>query len=71
MLWPDSAQQARLAEIRGNLAARIAEAEHEGWPGEVKGLKISLADAEDKLAHVRQRSSSATDLGIPAIRTTT
>ena len=50
MLWPDPAQRQRLVEIRDNLIARIAEAEREGWPGEVEGLQISLAGAEDKLA---------------------
>jgi len=28
--------------------ARIAEAEREVWPGEVEGLKVSLAGAEHK-----------------------
>jgi hypothetical protein len=67
MLWPDPAQQARLAEIRDNLTARIAEAEREGWLGEVEGLKISLAGAQDKLAQITRRASSKTDLGIPEI----
>jgi integrase len=69
MLWPDPAQQDRLAEIRDNLAARIAEAEREGWLGEIEGLKVSLAGAEDKLAQASRRSSTATSLGIPAVRT--
>ena len=67
MLWPDPAQRPRLAEIRDNLIARIAEAEREGWLGEVEGLQISLAGAEDKLAQIDRRSSRpAADLGIPA-----
>ena len=36
-------------EIRDNLIARIAEAEHEGWLGEVEGLMVSLTGAEDEL----------------------
>ena len=56
MLWPDPAQKPRLAEIRDNLVARIAEAEREGWPGEAEGLQISLAGAEQKLAQVERRS---------------
>lgn len=56
MLWPDPAQRHRLAEIRDNLLARIAEAEREGWLGEVEGLKVSLAGAEDKLAQIDRRS---------------
>ena len=56
MLWPDPAQRSRLVEIRDNLAARIAEAEAEGWRGEVEGLQVSLAGAEDKLAQIDRRS---------------
>ncbi|MEU9243577.1 hypothetical protein [Streptomyces sp. NPDC048385] len=67
MLRPDPAQRARLAEIRDNLLARILEAEREGWLGEMEGLEISLAGAQDKLAQLdaektRQRT---TDLGMP------
>jgi integrase len=67
MLWPDPAQHERLTEIRDNLIARIAEAEREGWLGEVEGLKVSLAGAEDKLAQISQRTRNRpVDLGIPA-----
>jgi len=65
MLWPDPAQRDRLAEIRDNLTARIAEACREGWLGEVEGLQISLAGAKDKLAQLDQRTRAVTDLGIP------
>ena len=43
----------------------VAEAEREGWPGDVEGLRISLVGANDKfaqLAHERpaaRRSTSA------------
>ena len=40
MHWPDPAQRDRIAEIAGNLTARITEAEREGWLGEVEGLKV-------------------------------
>ncbi|MEW2306878.1 hypothetical protein AB0958_44330, partial [Streptomyces sp. NPDC006655] len=51
--------------------------EREGWLGEVEGLQVSLAGAEDKLAqlHAEQsRRGTAIDLGMPtfaqiAIRT--
>ncbi|MFD3563550.1 hypothetical protein ACFWVU_28345 [Streptomyces sp. NPDC058686] len=77
MLWPDPAQRDRLVEIRDSLLARIAEAEHEGWFGEVEGLQVSLAGAEDKLAQLdaeQTRRGTAVDLGMPtfaqiAIRT--
>jgi hypothetical protein len=49
MLWPDPEQHPRLTEIRDNLTARIAEAEREGWLGEIDGLQVSLAGAEQKL----------------------
>jgi hypothetical protein len=52
MLWPDPAQRGRLVEIRDNLTARMAEAEREGWLGEVEGLAVSLAGANDKLAQI-------------------
>jgi hypothetical protein len=61
------AQRPRIAEIRDNLIARVAEAEREGWLGEAEGLKISLAGAEDKLAQIDRRSRpTTTDLGMPA-----
>ena len=52
LLRPDPAQRGRLEEIRGNLHDRIAEAEREGWLGEIEGLKVSLAGTEDKLAQI-------------------
>ncbi|WP_300611252.1 hypothetical protein [Trebonia sp.] len=64
----DPAQRARIAEIRDNLTARIAEAEREGWLGGAEGLKISLAGAEDKLAQIdrRTRPAAIIELGMPA-----
>jgi integrase len=69
LLWPDPAQRPRLLEIRDNLKARIAEAEREGWLGEVEGLQVSLAGAEDKLAQLDRRNANTTDLGIPTATT--
>jgi integrase len=68
MHWPDPAQRPRIAEIRDNLTARIAEAEREGWLGEIEGLKISLAGANDKLAQIDRRPSppAPVDIGMPA-----
>jgi hypothetical protein len=65
LLRPDPAQRARLADIRDNLIARIAEAEREGWLGEVEGLRVSLAGAEDKLAQIDRRSPQSVNLGMP------
>ena len=68
MHWPSPAQRPRIAEIRDNLIARIAEAEREGWHGEAEGLKISLAGARDKLAQIDRRSPPAgpVTIGMPA-----
>jgi hypothetical protein len=69
LLWPDPAQRPRLVEIRDNLTARIAEAQREGWLGEVEGLEVSLAGANDKLAQLDRRAHNHTtvDLGIPIL----
>jgi len=69
LLRVDPNQRQRLIDIRDNLAARIAEAEREGWLGEVEGLQISLASAEDKLAQIHRRTTTTVDLGIPTITT--
>ena len=70
MLWPDPAQRRRLIEIRDNLTARITEARLQGWAGEVEGLQVSLAGAQEKLAQIDRRATRpAIDLGIPQVRT--
>ena len=69
LLWPDPKQRFRLLEIRDNLKARIAEAQREGWLGEVEGLQVSLSAADDKLAQIQRRcnaTSTRADLGVPA-----
>ncbi|MFF1481420.1 hypothetical protein ACFVYD_28375 [Streptomyces sp. NPDC058301] len=68
MLRVDPHERPRLDEIRVNLIARIAEAEHEGWLGEVDGLSVSLAAAEDKLAQLdaeAARRSTVVHLSLP------
>jgi len=73
LLRVDPAQRQRLEDIRGNLAARIAEAEREGWAGEAEGLKVSLAAANNKLAQVElslARRAETVSLGIPSYRDT-
>jgi integrase len=67
VLWPDPAQRDRLAEIRDNLTARIAEAEREGWLGELEGLQISLAAAEAKLSQIDKRTRMRADLPTPTL----
>ncbi|MEV0220309.1 hypothetical protein [Streptomyces sp. NPDC050704] len=70
MLWPDPTQRERLTEIRNNLHGRIAEAEREGWLGEIDGLKVSFADAQNKLAQLDEqvRRAATINLGIPTVR---
>ncbi|UUU36765.1 site-specific integrase [Streptomyces sp. CA-210063] len=71
LLRPEPTQRPRLVEIRDNLLALIMEAEREGWVGELEGLKVSLAGAQDKLAQLsaeQARRGTAVDLGIPVVR---
>ena len=68
LLRPSPAQRARVTEIHDNLQARIAEAIREGWLGEVEGLQVSLAGANDKLRQIDstlQRQTTVTQLGLP------
>ena len=65
MHWPDPTQRGQILEIRDNLEARIAEAEHQGWLGEVEGLQISLAGANDKLAQIDRRAT--VELAMPTM----
>ncbi len=65
MHWPDPAQRSRIVDIRDNLIDRIAEAEREGWLGEVEGLALSLAGANDKLLQIDRQPATAIDLGMP------
>lgn len=69
MLRPDPKQEARLIEITENLAARLSEAERQGWLGEIEGIKISLAGAEQKLDQMRRtpatQGAQPVTLGLP------
>ena len=67
----DPAQRPRLEAVRVNLAARIAEAEREGWVGEAEGLRVSLAAADAKLTQLdtlAARRAATVRLGLPAYR---
>ncbi|MEV6929634.1 hypothetical protein AB0M46_34795 [Dactylosporangium sp. NPDC051485] len=69
LLRVDPAQRPQLQEIRDNLTARILEAEQHGWLGEAEGLRVSLAAAQAKLAHLDERTQRGTiDLGIPNLQ---
>ncbi|MFB8036645.1 hypothetical protein ACFC5Z_27655 [Streptomyces sp. NPDC056004] len=68
MLRPDLAQRHSLVEIRDNLIARITEAEQERWLGEIEGLQVSLASAEEKITQLdgeQVRQHQVIDLGMP------
>ena len=64
----DPAERPRLEEMRDNMIVRIAEAEHQGWLGEVERLRVSLSAAEGKLAQLDERAHRAAtiNLGMPA-----
>jgi hypothetical protein len=66
-----SDEKPRLEEICDNLTARIAEAEREGWLGEIDGLSVSpAAAAEKKIARLntqKEWAQSSVLLGFPTI----
>lgn len=70
MLRPDYEHRPRLVEIRENLVSRIAEAQREGWRGELEGLHLHLAGADSKIAQLDRRSTGrvTADLGMPKLR---
>ena len=68
LLWPDPAQKGRLVDIRDNIVARISEARREGWLGEVEGLEVSLAGAEDKLSQLERRTIQLSDEALLAAK---
>ncbi|GAA3622746.1 tyrosine-type recombinase/integrase [Microlunatus ginsengisoli] len=66
LLRPDPDQINRLRTIIDNLNDRIDEATSAGWIGEVDGLKVSLAGAQQKLQQMeKQITRSETFLGMP------
>lgn len=69
LLRPEPSQRQRLIEVRDNLAARIAEARANHWLGEVEGLRISLAGANEKLAQLDELATRSTTihLGMPPV----
>ncbi|MFF8381582.1 hypothetical protein ACF07V_36405 [Streptomyces sp. NPDC015661] len=56
-------------EIRDKLVDRSAEAEREGWLGEIVGLSVGLADAESKISQMDTAPRGGlVNLGLPALR---
>lgn len=68
LLRPEPAQRHRLVEIRDNLVARIKEANEHGWYGDIEGLNVSLAAAQQKLAQIEEiiTRRSSVHLGMPS-----
>lgn len=65
----DHTERPRLVEIGDNLAARIAEADREGWLGETEKLNVSLTAAKEKISQIdarQERRGSSIFLGIPS-----
>ncbi|MFD6995017.1 tyrosine-type recombinase/integrase [Streptomyces mirabilis] len=65
----DFADMPRMVEVRDNLLDRIAEAEREGWLGEVEGLSVSASAAEEKIARLDARQAQKASpifLGVPS-----
>lgn len=70
VLIVEAEDRGRLEQIRQNLSDRIAEAQVEGWLGEVEGLSVSLAAAEEKIAQLDARLArqrSPVFLGVPTL----
>ncbi|MFF4534522.1 tyrosine-type recombinase/integrase [Streptomyces sp. NPDC001407] len=69
VLIVDPNERGRLVEIRDNLNDRIAEAEREGWLGEVEGLSVSRDAAEEKIMQLdarQKKKESPVFMGIPS-----
>lgn len=69
LLRPDPEQHHRMVEVRDNLIARISEAQHNGWLGEVEGLEISLAATSQKLTQLHELATrtATVHLGMPHV----
>ena len=64
MLRPDPAARPRLVEIAANLRARINEARHQGWLGEVTGLEISLDATGRKLEQLDEIAAHRSTIAV-------
>ncbi len=72
VLHVDPKQRDRLVEITANLRQRMQEAHHHRWAGEARGLEVSLAAAEAKIAALDRANANRvrpTALGIPTTPT--
>ncbi|MER6854041.1 tyrosine-type recombinase/integrase [Streptomyces flaveolus] len=70
VLIVDFSELPRLMAIRDNLTDRIAEAEREGWLGDVEQLSVSRTAAEEKIAQLnarKERQQAPVFLGVPSL----
>ncbi|MFF8769406.1 hypothetical protein [Kitasatospora sp. NPDC015120] len=72
-LRPDPAQAPRLREIIANLHARVTEAQQQGWLGEIAGLEVHIAAANEKLTAMSCLTArhGAVHFGMPDFRAAT
>jgi hypothetical protein len=68
LLRVDPAQLPRLEEIHANLTDRLAEANEQGWLGEVAAIETTMAAANQKLEAMRTASKMPVHLGMPDVR---
>lgn len=68
LLRVDPAQMPRLEEIHTNLVDRLAEANQQGWLGEVAAIETTMAAAAQKLEAMRAARSMTVHLGLPELR---
>jgi hypothetical protein len=67
MLHVDPALLDRLEDIHTDLLARRAQAEAEGWLGELEGIDLTLRFLQDKQAQAQRLAGLTTiDLGLPS-----
>jgi len=66
----DPAQRPRLETILASLPDRLGEAHEQGWRGEIAGLEVSIAAAEQKLSAMTQLAGRhhVTHLEMPDFR---
>jgi hypothetical protein len=66
MLQVDPTMLDRLEEIHTDLLARRAQAEAEGWLGELEGIELTLRFLQDKRGQARRLAGSTrVNLGMP------
>jgi len=66
MLQVDPSMLDRLEEIHTDLLARRAQAEAEGWLGELEGIELTLLFLQDKRGQAQRLAGlTRVDLGLP------